>query len=180
MDNGTVRPELGKAMAEGTGKRPPGRPEKEIDPQQVYKLAKIGCTLNEIGDIVGCSDTTLSRRFRDVYTHARAEFKSSLRRAQYVRAVRDKSDTMLVHLGKNYLGQADKIKSEVEARTTFGIDEGMTERLKLALEAYGYVRPGGDDPLLNARAVEAFRRRMAGEDGDDAPDSPPENNGHVL
>jgi hypothetical protein len=30
----------------------------------------------------------------------------SLRRAQYLRATKDRSDTMLVHLGRNYLGQS--------------------------------------------------------------------------
>jgi hypothetical protein len=32
----------------------------------------------------------------------------SLRRAQTVRAIKDRSDSMLIHLGKTYLGQVER------------------------------------------------------------------------
>jgi hypothetical protein len=82
-----------------------GRPRR-IDVAQVEKLARIGCTQEEIGDILGCSQQTISDRFSVEYARARASLKTSLRRAQVIRAVKDRSDTMLVHLGRVYLGQS--------------------------------------------------------------------------
>lgn len=82
-----------------------GRPPKELNAEQVFKLARIGCTLDEIGDILGCSGQTVSRRFGEELARARGDFKSSLRRAQYMRAVKDRSDSMLIHLGKHWLKQ---------------------------------------------------------------------------
>lgn len=87
---------------------PAGRPRKELDPEQVFKLARIGCTQAEIADVFNVSVSTIKRNYATECARAQGEFKTSLRRSQYLRAVRDKSDTMLVHLGKHYLGQADK------------------------------------------------------------------------
>ncbi len=85
-----------------------GRPPKELNADQVYKLARIGCTLDEIGDILDCSGQTIARRFGEELARARGDFKSSLRRAQYMRAVKDRSDSMLIHLGKHWLNQSEK------------------------------------------------------------------------
>jgi hypothetical protein len=78
---------------------------KSIDPVQVAKLARLGCTEAEIADFFGVSQQTISRRFRVECSRARASLKMSIRRAQYRRAVKDRSDTMLIHLGKCYLAQ---------------------------------------------------------------------------
>jgi hypothetical protein len=83
-----------------------GKPKK-IDAGQVEKLAGLGCTLQEIGDIVGCSHDTIERRFASELTRGRARRKMALRRAQTHRAIRDRSDSMLIHLGKHELGQKD-------------------------------------------------------------------------
>jgi transcriptional regulator len=83
-----------------------GRKLRKIDPEQVVRLAKIGCTQQEIADILGESQQTISRRFGLQITRARASLNMSLRRAQFKRAVKDRSDAMLIHLGKVYLGQA--------------------------------------------------------------------------
>jgi len=78
-----------------------------IDPEQVRKLAAIGCTHEEIGDIVGCSHDTLTRRFRDEIDSGRANAKASLRRKQWETALSG-NITMLIWLGKQVLGQSDK------------------------------------------------------------------------
>lgn len=91
---------------------PAGRPRKELDSEQVYKLARIGCTQADIADIFGVSVSTIKRNYATDCARAQGEFKTSLRRAQYMRAVKDKSDTMLVHLGKHYLGQGEKGQSQ--------------------------------------------------------------------
>lgn len=81
--------------------------KKDINPEQVHKLAAIGCTDVEIGDIVGCSHDTLTRRFKDELIAGRANGKASLRRKQYEQAMSG-NVAMLIWLGKQYLGQTDK------------------------------------------------------------------------
>lgn len=95
---------------------PAGRPRKELDAEQVYKLAKLGCTLEEIADVFNVSVSTISTNYREVCQRARGEMKTSLRRSQYLRAVRDKSDKMLIHLGMQYLGQAEKSEQKTQVQ----------------------------------------------------------------
>ena len=83
-----------------------GRPRKKIDPEAVRRMAALGCTQDEIADVLGCDQATISKRFSSEFACARARWKTSLRRAQTIRAVNDRSDAMLIHLGKVYLGQA--------------------------------------------------------------------------
>ena len=85
------------------------RPLKEISGEQVYRLASYGLTQEEIGEVFGCSHSVISERFRQEYTSARGSWKMSLRRAQTRRAIKDGSDAMLIHLGKTYLGQTDRL-----------------------------------------------------------------------
>lgn len=85
--------------------------KKDINPEQVHKLAAIGCTDKEIGEIVGCSHDTLTRRFRDELDAGRANGRASLRRKQWEIALGG-NVTMLIWLGKQYLEQSDKIESK--------------------------------------------------------------------
>ncbi len=93
------------------------RPQKEINAEQVQKLAAIGCTDKEIADIVGCSHDTLTRRFKEDLAFGRANGRTSLRRKQWEVALSG-NVTMLIWLGKQQLGQSDKqeIKSESTER----------------------------------------------------------------
>ncbi len=86
-----------------------GRPRKEIDADQVYRLASYGLTQDEIAEVFGCDQSVISRRFASEFHSARGSWKMSIRRAQTRRAVKDGSDQMLIHLGKSYLGQTDRI-----------------------------------------------------------------------
>jgi hypothetical protein len=81
------------------------RPPRPIDPEQVFKVARLGCTNDEVADFFGLSERQLRRRFRPVLVRARAAVRISIRRAQFLRATRDRSDKMLIHLGKCELGQ---------------------------------------------------------------------------
>jgi hypothetical protein len=89
-------------------KKKPGRPEIPIDADQVYKLALLQATNKEIGDFFGCSPDTIENRFSGVLTKARADRKIRLRRAQMKQALGG-NVTMLIWLGKQYLGQAEKV-----------------------------------------------------------------------
>jgi len=85
------------------------RPRKEINYTQARRLAEIQCTIDEIAHVLGVSDTTLKRNveFRAIYDAAREKGKTSLRRMQW-HAARRGNTAMLIWLGKQYLGQAEK------------------------------------------------------------------------
>ena len=90
------------------------RPRKEINYTQARRLAEIQCTIDEIAHVLGVSDTTLKRNveFRAIYDQAREKGKTSLRRLQWA-AARRGSTAMLIWLGKQYLGQTDRVESAV-------------------------------------------------------------------
>jgi hypothetical protein len=93
------------------GKNKGGRPKKIIDPELVRKLASIFCTMNQIGIIVGCSVDTLENRFSDVIKMGRETGRTSLLRKQFEVAMAGNVG-MLIWLGKQHLGQTDKVEQE--------------------------------------------------------------------
>lgn len=86
-----------------------GRPKKIIDYELVKSLAEIQCTQAEIAAVLKLSVDTLSRdeTFCGIYKTAMNNGKMCLRRLQWKRAM-EGCDTMLIWLGKQYLGQFDK------------------------------------------------------------------------
>ncbi len=86
-----------------------GRPKKTIDYELVGKLAQIQCTEEEIAAILDVSTRTLQRdaEFCRIYPLKREAGKCSLRRMQWKQA-EEGNPTMLIWLGKQYLGQKDK------------------------------------------------------------------------
>lgn len=102
-----------------------GRPRFKIDYEQVHKLALMQCTQEEMASFLGCSVDTLHRdaKFRGIYKAGMDEGKSSLRRLQW-KAAHAGNTTMLVWLGKQYLGQRDKAEHEHtgDIEFTFAID----------------------------------------------------------
>ena len=85
------------------------RPRKEVDIKMLEGLAKIGCTDEEIAILLGVSSDTLVRRFAEHIKKGRAEMKMSLRRLQ-IRLAEDGNATMAIWLGKQNLGQKDKVE----------------------------------------------------------------------
>ena len=83
------------------------RTPKRIDPAQVKKLASIGLSNAEIGAVLDCSPDTIERRFKGIMKAGREHRNASLRRKQFEVAVAG-NPTMLIWLGKQFLGQADK------------------------------------------------------------------------
>lgn len=94
-------------------KRKVGRPKKEINLTLVEDLAMIQCTQQEIADIVGVSLNTLKKQsqFLTLYKKGQTEGKKSLRRKQFEKAG-EGNTTMLIWLGKQYLGQRDFREAE--------------------------------------------------------------------
>ena len=92
-------------------KKKGGRPKIEVDMGLVERLANIQCTQDEIASVVGCSVDTLLRQpdFATIYKKGKEIGKSSLRRTQWKLAQTNTS--MAIWLGKQYLGQTDKIEN---------------------------------------------------------------------
>lgn len=91
-------------------------PLKPIDRNQVHKLAAMFCTDEEIADFFDCAESTLKRRFREELKRGRSVGKMSLKRKQYDQAMGGNT-AMLIWLGKQYLGQRDKVDQEFVDRT---------------------------------------------------------------
>lgn len=84
------------------------RPKKQVDEALLEKLASIQCTNEELANMVGVSIDTLLRRYATLIKKARDNGKKSLRRMQW-EAAQKGNVTMLIWLGKQYLGQKDQI-----------------------------------------------------------------------
>lgn len=101
-----------------TGK-PTGRPPIPIDESQFKKLCALHCTKEEFAGFFDCSEDTIDRwckntfgeSFAVVFKRFSAGGKISLRRYQFKLA--EKNPGMAIFLGKNWLGQTDKIEQTV-------------------------------------------------------------------
>jgi hypothetical protein len=83
------------------------RPRKKVDIALVETLAGYGLTIDEIADAVRCGKSTLKSRFSAHLKKGWAELKTSLKRTQVAKAL-DGNVSMLIWLGKQYLGQSDR------------------------------------------------------------------------
>ncbi len=107
-----------------------GRPRKEFNWEEFDKLCGIHATQREVADWFEMSEDTVDRRikeqfgmtFADYVKQRQAPGKISLRRKQYEMAMNG-NVTMLIWLGKQYLGQADK---QEQAVTHTGITLNVT------------------------------------------------------
>lgn len=89
------------------------RPRLKIDPDQVEKLAAIGCTMGEMASIMSCSVDTLERRYAERIEKGRSNRKMRLRHKQTQVAL-EGNVVMLIWLGKQELGQSEKIEQKVD------------------------------------------------------------------
>jgi hypothetical protein len=102
-----------------------GRPLFHIDWDKVDSMCAIQCTGEEIAGVLGCSYDTLSRgverehlsTFAEYFDQKRSNGKMSLRRKQYSTAM-EGNPTLLIWLGKNWLGQTDKVETFNEHQIT--------------------------------------------------------------
>ena len=106
-------------MARKPTGNPNGRPLTQIDKKTFEGLCRIQCTETEIAGIFECSidavcdwcKRTYGATFADTYKTYADQGKASLRRTQFKLA--EKSAAMAIFLGKNMLGQTDKIEQTV-------------------------------------------------------------------
>lgn len=112
-----------------------GRPRKEIDKQKFETLCAIFCTEEEIANIFDCSIDTVNNwckrtykaTFSEVYKKKSSTGKMSLRRMQY-KAAEAGNVSMLIWLGKQYLGQKEQQETTIsDSNISFTI-KPATER----------------------------------------------------
>ena len=102
-----------------------GRPLSKVDKNQFEALCAVQCTLEEISAYFGVSDSTLYRwckreykaTFEEVFKKASGAGKMSLRRLQW-KSAQAGNVTMQIWLGKQWLGQTDKVEQKTDAIVT--------------------------------------------------------------
>ena len=83
-----------------------GRPRLNIDGEKISKWISYGATVKEIADVENCSEDHIHKVFRENITKGKAERNMRLRKAQIELALSGNC-SMLIWLGKQYLGQKD-------------------------------------------------------------------------
>ena len=103
-----------KQLVEGTIQGYPiGRDKKIVPPDEVQKLAALGCTNRDIANFFGIAEDNIVRHFADFITKGREELKISLRRAMLNNACKNNNAAVQIFLAKNILGMSDSpINSE--------------------------------------------------------------------
>ena len=83
--------------------------EYNINPEEITKLSSYGCTNTEIADFYGCDESLIRKSYSENLTKGRANVKIRLRKLQW-QSAENGNVTMQIFLGKNILGQQDKIE----------------------------------------------------------------------
>ena len=111
IDSGAVSmkpPKKQKELVEGTIEGYPiGRDKKIVPPDEVQKLAALGCSNRDIANFFGIEESNVSRHFAAFITKGREEVKIALRRAMLDNACRNHSAAVQIFLAKNLLGMSD-------------------------------------------------------------------------
>lgn len=107
------------------------RPTKSISQKQFEQLCQIQCTKEEICAVLDVSDKTLDRwcketyetSFSEIFSQKRKGGHASLRAKQWKLA--SKSPAMAIFLGKQFLGQTDKVETHFDATEVNAINKAM-------------------------------------------------------
>lgn len=131
------------------------RPKIKIDWTQFDKLCHIQCTIEEISAWFDCSVDTIERAvrrekkvgFAEYFGQKRKNGAISLRRKQYELAMNG-NVTLLIWLGKQYLGQSDKLEQKSQINVTENNIDDIQKRFDAAVnEEREYIKPGPSKPI---------------------------------
>ena len=107
-------------MLKGTksSKKVIGRPKKKLDRKLINELIDQQLSIRAIAEITNLARATIASRFRPKLQKRkykaiieRVKKRQELRRAQWDLAIKDKNPLMQIWLGKNELGQTNKIET---------------------------------------------------------------------
>ena len=104
------------------------RPKLNIDGDKISKWISYGATVKEIADVGNCSEDHIHKVFRQNITKGKAERNIRLRKAQFELALSGNC-SMLIWLGKQYLGQKDTPDPAKESLPT-GFDIRLYDDIK--------------------------------------------------
>lgn len=97
-----------KQLTEGTILGYPiGRDKKIVPPEEVQKLAALGCSNRDIANFFGIEESNVSRHFAAFITKGREDLKIALRRAMLNNACQNNNAAVQIFLAKNLLGMSD-------------------------------------------------------------------------
>lgn len=108
------------------------RPKKNIDPEQVERMAAVQMSVEQIANVLNVDKRTIERRFAAVIKNGREKGKMGLMRKQYEVAMGG-NVSMLIWLGKVLLNQSETLKY------------APTE-LKTEGDVYEFLRPKKNGP----------------------------------
>jgi hypothetical protein len=103
---------------------PVGRDKKIVPPEEVYKLAALGCKNIEIAQWFGVTEDAISRNFAAELEKGRAAVKISLRRAMLNNACQNNAASVQIFLAKNFLGMSDS-PTDTEANSPLPWDDDL-------------------------------------------------------
>lgn len=86
-------------------------PDLFVTPEKVEALAALGMNGTDIAAYFGTSKSTISKKYAAIIEKGRERLKVSLRQAQ-IKAALEGSNVMLIWLGKQMLGQSEKIETK--------------------------------------------------------------------
>jgi hypothetical protein len=101
-----------------------GRDKTIIPPNEVQRLAALGCKDTEIADWFGIDGNTLRYNFSVELIKGRESLKQSLRRAMLHNAIVNNSAALQIFLAKNFLGMSDS-PVDTEANTPLPWDDDL-------------------------------------------------------
>lgn len=102
------------------------RPSKQFDEATFEKLCAMMCSEDEICSFFNTTDKTIAKWckrtygmcFSDCLKRFGTTGKISLRRAQFKSAIDKGNVTMQIWLGKQWLGQKDKVENNIQVNQT--------------------------------------------------------------
>ena len=104
----------------------------------ITQYALNNCHMETIALALDIPVISLRRRYGRFIVKMRAEGRAKLRQAQYEKAIKDKDSSLLIFLGKNTLGQADKIETKhgitAATATLMGLIDGSSKGVLPAAE----------------------------------------------
>jgi len=84
-----------------------GNRRKVVNPEDIYKLAAIGCTDAEIATWFDIDYNTLRYNFSEIMAKGRQDLKAALRTAMINNAIKNNNAALQIFLSKNLLGYSD-------------------------------------------------------------------------
>ena len=84
-----------------------GLRKRIVNPEDVYKLAQIGCTDREIAIWFDVAEDTLRYNFAEVMQKGREDLRAALRTAMIRNAINNNNAALQIFLAKNMLNMSD-------------------------------------------------------------------------